>query len=167
MFRELSRINKKISDKECIELLKNEKRGVLSVNGDDGYPYAMPMNHFYNEADGCIYFHSGKSGHRTDSILKSPKASFCVYDKGYKNENEWAYNVKSVIVFGSIEIINDVDTVISITRQLSFKFTDDKEYIEKEIKAYSDKTILLKLTPQNICGKLVKEAQVKKKLIEE
>ncbi len=35
MFRELSRINKKISDKECIELLKNEKRGVLSVNGDD------------------------------------------------------------------------------------------------------------------------------------
>lgn len=158
MFRELSRINKKISNEECIELLKNEKRGVLSVNGDDGYPYAMPMNHFYNEADGCIYFHSGKNGHRTDSIKKSSKASLCIYNEGYKNENEWAYNIKSVIVFGNIEIITDTDTIISITRALSYKFTDDKEYIEKEIKAYSDKTILLKLTPQNICGKLVLEA---------
>lgn len=158
MFRELSRINKKISNEECIELLKNEKRGVLSVNGDDGYPYAMPMNHFYNEADGCIYFHSGKSGHRTDSIKKSSKASFCIYNEGYKNENEWAYNIKSVIVFGNIEIITDTDTIISITRALSYKFTDDKEYIENEIKAYSDKTILLKLTPQNICGKHVLEA---------
>lgn len=158
MFRELSRINKKISNEECIELLKNEKRGVLSVNGDDGYPYAMPMNHFYNEADGCIYFHSGKNGHRTDSIKKSSKASLCIYNEGYKNENEWAYNIKSVIVFGNIEIITDTDTIISITRALSYKFTDDKEYIENEIKAYSDKTILLKLTPQNICGKLVLEA---------
>ena len=49
MFRELRRKNKALSDEECIEILKNERRGVLSVIGDEGYPYGMPMNHYYND----------------------------------------------------------------------------------------------------------------------
>ena len=60
MFRELLRKKQKLTESECIDLLINEKRGVLSVCGDNGYPYGMPMNHFYNESDGCIYFHTGK-----------------------------------------------------------------------------------------------------------
>ena len=59
MCRDISRKNKQLPKEECIELLTIEKRGVLSVNGDDGYPYAMPMNHYYNSEDGCIYFHCG------------------------------------------------------------------------------------------------------------
>ena len=62
MFRELAKQNKKISAEECIEILKNEPRGVLSVLGDDDYPYGVPMDHWYCEEDGCIYFHSGKTG---------------------------------------------------------------------------------------------------------
>ena len=55
MFRELVRKNKQLSKEECIRLLTEETRGVLSVLGDDGYPYGMPMNHFYNPEDGKIY----------------------------------------------------------------------------------------------------------------
>ena len=73
MFRELIRKNKKLPTEECIHILKTEKRGVLSVNGDHGYPYAMPMNHYYNEEDGKIYFHCGKIGHRLDSLKKTTK----------------------------------------------------------------------------------------------
>ena len=102
MFRELTRKNKQISQQECIQILKDETRGVLSVIGDDDYPYGMPMNHWYNEEDGKIYFHSGKIGHRQDALKKHNKVSFCVYDKGYRNEDEWAFKVKSVIVFGKI-----------------------------------------------------------------
>ena len=83
MFREMKRKNKAITKEECIELLKNEKRGVLSVIGDGGYPYGVPMNHFYNEEDGCLYFHTGKGGHRNESLLKNNKASFTVYDSGF------------------------------------------------------------------------------------
>ena len=46
MFRELVRKNKQLSMEDCVLVLKNETRGVLSVQGDDGYPYGMPMNHF-------------------------------------------------------------------------------------------------------------------------
>ena len=54
MFREIVRKKQQIPTAECIEILRTQLRGVLSVNGDDGYPYGMPMNHWYCEADGKI-----------------------------------------------------------------------------------------------------------------
>ena len=46
MFREMNRIKQQLSQEESIAILKQEPRGVLSVNGDDGYPYGMPMDHW-------------------------------------------------------------------------------------------------------------------------
>jgi len=158
MFRELARKNKKISMEECIEVLKSETRGVVSVLGDDDYPYGTPMNHFYNEEDGKIYFHCGKYGHRLDALKKHDKVSFCVFDQGYRNEGEWALNVKSIIVFGKIEILDDWDTIVEITTKLSHKFTQDEAYIEDEIRRAGPRTLLLKLVPEHICGKLVNES---------
>jgi len=156
MFRGLTRTKSELSPDECIRILTEEKRGVLSVIGDMGYPYGMPMNHLYD--DGIIYFHCGKGGHRHDSLLLDNKVSFCVYDKGYRNDGEWALNIKSVIVFGKIDIIDDTDAIIKITEKLSRKFTDDKEYIRREIEGHAHRTLLLRLTPEHICGKLVNEA---------
>ncbi|MBP3324647.1 MAG: pyridoxamine 5'-phosphate oxidase family protein [Clostridia bacterium] len=158
MFREMKRKNKAITKEECIELLKNEKRGVLSVIGDGGYPYGVPMNHFYNEEDGCLYFHTGKGGHRNESLLKNNKASFTVYDSGYKENGDWALHIKSVIVFGEAELIEDAEIIKNITRKLSYKFTSDDAYIDKEIKAFLNETVLLKLYIKHMCGKLVKES---------
>lgn len=158
MFRELLRKNKELPTAECIDLLKNETRGVLSVLGDGDYPYGMPMNHWYNEEDGCIYFHCGKVGHRLEALQKHDKVSFCTYDSGYRNPGEWALNVKSVIVFGRMEIIDDRSQIIEITTKLSHKFTQDEAYIQEEIRQHSSRTLLLKLTPEHICGKHVVEA---------
>ena len=158
MFREMVRKNKQISFEECVEVLKNETRGVLAVLGDNDYPYTTPMNHWYNDEDGNIYFHCGNIGHRLDSLKKHDKVSFCAFDKGTRAEGEWAFKVKSVIVFGRIEIIDDLNTIIDITTKLSHKFTQDDEYIKKEIEQHAHRTLLLKLTPEHICGKLVTEA---------
>lgn len=158
MFRELTRKKQKLSMEECIHILKSEKRGVLSVNGDNGFPYGMPMNHWYNEEDGKIYFHCGKLGHRLDALKKDSKASFCIYDNGYRNPGEWALNIKSVIVFGDMEIVDDIDRIIDITTKLSYKFVNDSEYIKKEIGSYARGTLLLVLTPAHVCGKYVRES---------
>lgn len=158
MFRELARKNKQISDEECLELLTKETRGILSVNGDDGYPYGMPMNHFYNAEDGCIYFHCGRNGHRVDALSKSDKVSFCVCEQGCREDGDWAYNVRSVIVFGRMQIVDDLTEVARIARLLSYKFTQDEKYIQNEIKQYAKATLLLKLIPEHICGKRVKES---------
>lgn len=158
MFRELQRKNKQISMEECIELLKKETRGVLSVLGDGDYPYGMPMNHWYNEEDGKIYFHCGKSGHRLDALRICNKVSFCTYDSGYCEDGGWALHVKSVIVFGTMEIIDDMDTIADIARKLSYKFTQDEEYIRTEIEKYAKATLLLQLTPEHVCGKQITES---------
>ena len=158
MFRELTRKNKAITQEECVELLKTERRGVLSVNGEDGYPYGMPMNHYYHPADGCIYFHCGKSGHRLDALQNSSKVSFCVCEQGTREAGDWALTVRSVVVFGEMEILSAPDLIREITYGLSRKFTDDEGYIQNEIALYGKNTLLLKLTPAHICGKRVKES---------
>lgn len=158
MFRELMRKNKKLSTEECVHILKTAKRGVLSVNGDDGYPYGMPMNHWYSEEDGKIYFHCGVAGHRLDALKRNSKVSFCTYDEGYRNPGEWALNIKSVIVFGTIEIVDELDRIMDITTKLSYKFTQDEAYIRVEIENHAHKTRLLVLTPEHICGKFVQES---------
>jgi len=84
MFRKMRRFKQELSKEECMEILKNEPRGVLSVLGDDGYPYGMPVTHWYNEKNGKIYFHGAKSGHKIDAIKNCDKVSFqCHLDKDY------------------------------------------------------------------------------------
>ena len=158
MFREMARKKQALSQEECIDVLRGELRGVLSVLGDDGYPYGMPLNHYYNEEDGRLYFHSGKRGHKVDAIRRNGKASFCVYDKGFREEGEWALNIRSVIVFGRIEIVGDRDTVYRISEQLSRKFTDDDAYIQSEIEKSGPATLMFALVPEHMTGKLVNES---------
>ena len=158
VFREIARKKQSLSQEQIIEVLNNEKRGVLSVLGDDGYPYGLPINYWYDEESGYLYFHSGKKGHKIDAISRDPKASFCVYDNGYRKEGEWALNVRSVIVFGKLYPVEDLDRAMEICRRLSLKFTSDTEYIEAEIQSFGAATRCYELRPEHITGKLVNEA---------
>lgn len=71
---------------------------------------------------------------------------------------EWALNIRSVIVFGRIEIVEDMDKVIRISRLLSYKFTNDEAYIEHEISNDGPRTLMFALVPEWITGKIVNEA---------
>ncbi len=158
MFREVTRYKQALSKEECMRLLKEEKRGVLAVQGDDGYPYALPINQYYDEKTGNIYFHSGKFGHKMDAIKKCDKASFCVYDQGFLKPGEWPLNIKSVIVFGRIHVIDDKERTADLARKLCYKFIDDEDYIEDQINTLLNVTALIELVPEHITGKLVNES---------
>lgn len=67
MFRELRRKKREISTEAAKQLLKIERRGILAVNGEDGYPYAIPLN-YYNEEQNKIYFHGARAGYKYDMI---------------------------------------------------------------------------------------------------
>ena len=100
MFRELVRKKQQLSSQECSEILLQQTRCVLSVNGDDGYPYGMPMNYFYDEESGHIFMHGGKSGHKIDAIKRDARVSLCVFEQGEKKNDDWFYTVRSVFIFG-------------------------------------------------------------------
>ena len=158
MFRELTKKKQSLSKEKIVEILRTEKRGVMSVLGDDGYPYGVPINYWYNEENGKLYFHSGKTGHKVDAITENEKVSFCVYDSGYRNEGEWALNISSVIVFGRVSVVEDFEQAMEICRSLSLKYTPDTIYIEEEIKKYGKATLCYELCPEHMTGKLVNES---------
>ena len=157
MFRELQRKKQQLSPEECAELLRNTRRGVLSVAGDDGYPYGLPINHWFDPDTGVLYFHSGKTGHKIDAMRRCGKASFCVMDEGVRNPGEWWLIFRSVVVFGQIRFVEDYDEAIDVSRKLSLRFTDDEDYIRQEIERSGPGVLVFALIPEQITGKRVTE----------
>lgn len=158
MFRNMRRFKQQISDEECKRILVKEKRGVLSVLGDDGYPYGMPLNHYYDEKENVIYFHGAKEGHKIDAIKKCDKVSYCVYENGTKKEDHWSLNVRSVICFGKMSIIEDLDKCIEISKNIWWKFGSDEKELEEEINNSSCRVMCLKFEIEHMTGKMVNEA---------
>lgn len=158
MFRDLARKKQALSREDCIGLLKTELRGVLSVLGDEGYPYGVPLNHYYREADGKLYFHGGLQGHRVEALARCDKVSFCVLDPGIRKPGDWALTFRSVIVFGRMAPVEDPALAMEVCRELSRRFTDDEAYIQHEIQHSGPGTLVYALTPEHISGKRVHEA---------
>ena len=127
----MRRFKQELSNEECVGLLTNEMRGVLAVLGDNGYPYTIPMDYVF--VDGKLYFHSALEGHKIDAIKNNSKVSFCVLDAGVKQEGNWCYIFKSVIVFGNIKIIDDLDEKIDKLTHLGNKFFPSTKDTEEEI----------------------------------
>lgn len=153
----MRRFRQQITEEECETILREEPRGVLSMYGEDGYPYAIPINFIYDGRK--IYFHCAKEGHKIDALKKDNRVSFCVYDKGYLKEGKVGLNINSVVIFGKIRFIDDRETVIRETRALGMKYLPE-DLVEKDVKKYAETGTLqiLELTIDHMTGKLVNES---------
>ena len=156
MFRPMRRIKQMLDAEEALDVLKHAKRGVLSVIGDDGWPYGIYLNPHYE--DGKIYFHGAKAGHKVDALRKDARASFTVIDEGMKDEGGWAYTFRSVVVFGRVEFVDDPTVAIDICRRLARRFNPNEADIEDEIRRAGAHVQVFALVPEHITGKRVHEA---------
>ena len=151
----MRRSKQELSKEECIDILTNESRGVLALIGDYEYPYALPMSHAY--IDGKIYFHGAMKGHKMDAIKKFNKVSYCVMDKGVKNPDGWSYTFKSVIVFGKIRTLTDMDEKIDRLTHLGDKFFPTHDQTVSEIERLLDRTAVFEIAIDHMSGKIVEE----------
>jgi hypothetical protein len=154
----MRRLKQALTPEECAEVLRTQPRGVLSLLGDEGYPYGIPMTHWYDGQTGKIYFHCAKSGHKLDALRGCDKVSFCVCDQGFRKPGQWSLNIRSVVVFGRIRLVEDPAQTEKICRTLCQKFTDDTDYPEREWQQAGAAVLCLELTPEHITGKLVNES---------
>lgn len=157
MFRKMRRKKQEISHEECLPILKAERRGVLSVMGDEGYPYAIPMNFYYEEKEEKIYFHCAAEGHKIDAVKKCNKGCFTTWNRGYKEEGDWAFHVTSVIAFGKMKIIDDRSVVMEKLRRLALKYYPTKEEAEEEISKNGAGPQMIVFHIEHLTGKRVKE----------
>lgn len=122
MFRQMRRIKQELPLDEAKKLLKENKRGVLSFNGDDNYPYSLPINYFYDDEENRIYFHGAKMGYKVDCIERNNKSCFVTYGDEELSDNGWSYYLKSVIAFGKIEIVKDQELAARKLSELASRY---------------------------------------------
>ncbi|MBR2390847.1 MAG: pyridoxamine 5'-phosphate oxidase family protein, partial [Mogibacterium sp.] len=105
-----------------------------------------------------IYIHGATFGHRVSAVKKDPKVSYCVFGGEFQKEGDWAKYVKSVIIFGKAELVEDADEIVRISRLLCDKFPCPPEYVEHEIEKDAPRTLVIAINIENMNGKLVHEA---------
>lgn len=104
--KEMRRKDRELSIAEAKEILQNGKFGVLSVMGDDGYPYGVPLH--YVMIDENLYFHSTvEGGYKIACLDRNPKISFTVI------ETKDGVKCKSAIFFGNAIPVSEMrETVL-------------------------------------------------------
>lgn len=157
MFRRMRRLKQEVSQEDCRQILKTEKRGVLSVIGDNGYPYGVPVNFYFDEKDEKVYFHCAKEGHKIDAIKNCNKVCFTVWNNGYKKDGDWAWNVTSVIAMGHAEFINDRNTINEKLRKLALKYYPTEAEVDRGMSTDLNRVQLIALNIEHLSGKLVNE----------
>ncbi len=156
MFPKMRRFKQEIPKEKCIEILKKEPRGVLAMSDIDGYPYALPMDHYYE--DGKLYFHGAKVGTKIDLLKKQNKVSFCVMDSGVQKGNHWSLMIQSVVCFGKVSFIDDEQEAEKIVRRLAAKYNSNQNEIDEEVLRAKARLQVFVLTIESMTGKLVNEA---------
>ena len=121
MERKMRRFRQELSENESLEILKKGKVAAMAVAGDDGYPYAVPLNYVYD--NGFIYLHSASQGHKIDALKRNPKCSLCIIDKNDVIPEKFTSYFRSVIAFGKAEFITAEETKITALRLLCEKYS--------------------------------------------
>ncbi len=152
MFRPIRRKKQSLSEADTIAMLVSGTSGVLAVQGDDGYPYAVPLSYAYE--DGRLYFHSAVAGHKLDAIERGDKASFCVIGADDIVPEEFTTYFRSAIAFGRVKVVTDDDEKRHGLMLLAGKYSPD--YLDDagaEIDGDWERTSVLVLTIEHVTGK--------------
>ena len=157
MFRKIRKVKNELSPDATKEVLKKAPRGVLALHGDDGYPYGLPLNYVYDEENQALYFHGTKTGYKIDCIDKNPKACFTAILEEGISEDGWSKNVSSVITYGLVEEIEDLDFARNAMIKLAGKYYPNKELIDENMKASFKNTKMLAFHITYMTGKKVNE----------
>ena len=156
MFRKMRRFKQELSAEDTIKIFENGSFGTLAVSGDDGYPYAVPLNYVY--ADGKLYFHCAKQGHKLDALQNSPQASFCVVSQDKVVPEKLTTLFESAIAFGRASILGDEDKrrVLELFTQKYFSSNSDEKN-EEEINRHWNTVCLVSLEIEHMSGKAAME----------
>ena len=153
MFRKMRRKNQQLSQEECMDILREGTSGVLSLTGDDGYPYGVPIS-YVSDGD-KLFFHCAKSGHKLDAIRRNPEASFCVIAQDQIVPEKYTTYFRSVIAFGTIRIMEEEQEKRDAIEKLAVKYApeDTEENRQKYIAMEWEPLCMLEMNIAHLSGK--------------
>ncbi|MCF0105861.1 MAG: pyridoxamine 5'-phosphate oxidase family protein [Holdemanella sp.] len=148
MFREMRRNAQQLSFKENEEILKRNQSAVLGVQTENGYPYTVPINYYYEYP--YIYFHCANKGYKLESIKKNSKVSLCIIDQDEIYAEKLATNYKSVILFGKAVLLEDKKEALL---KFGRKYSHDIELIDKDIMESWNRVVCIRIQIEHMTGK--------------
>lgn len=157
MFRPIRKKKNQISDEAAKELLRTSRRGVFAVNGDDDYPYAIPINFLYDEDAQKIYFHGSRAGHKVDSLRACDKVCFTVYGNETIKDEPWAPYMQSVVVFGRCRLLESGEESLVLVKRFAMKYYPDESLVDIEIAEGGKAVQMYEITIEHYSGKEVQE----------
>lgn len=157
MFREVRKKQNEMSLEDTKEILKKSRRGVLAVNGDEGYPYAIPLNYLYDEERGKIYFHGARSGYKVEALRRSDKVCFTVYGDEKIKAEDWAPYVKSAVIFGRCHLLKHNAESLAFLKEFAMKYYPGVDMVMDEINATGSAVQMFEIDIEHISGKEVQE----------
>ena len=161
MFRNMRRKNQQLSDEEAKQILASGQTAVLALHGDGGYPYAVPLNYVY--ADGKIYVHCAKAGHKLDAIRRDSKLSLVVIERDDVVQEELATYYRSVIVFGHARILEDDEEKRHAAELIGLHYYNVPEAVHKEIEATWNALVCIEITIDHMTGKEARGLMLQRK----
>jgi hypothetical protein len=116
---------------EVEEIFKKEQVCTMAMV-DEGMPYAVPMNFGYS--DGFLYFHGAPVGKRIDIFKKNPNVCVSFYSDAVMNLRHekvacsYSMKFRSVLVFGALEEVIDIDEKKDIMNIIMKHYTDRDDF---------------------------------------
>lgn len=158
MMRKMRRFKQQLEDSDALNVLKNGHRGVLSLLGDEGYPYGVPVDYLFGD-DGHIYIHCAGAGHKIDALKKCDKVCFTVIEDQPRQPDDFALYVKSVIVFGRIRMVEDRSVILKNVMALAEHIYPEQieSYYRADLARSGNIVQMLEITPEYVTGKKVHE----------
>ena len=154
MFRPMRRASRAIPEEAAKHLLQQSRRGVLAVNGDNGYPFAIPVNYYYDQEHDKIYFHGAKSGQKVDALKQNDKVCFTAILNSQIIPDKFTAAFESVVAFGKASFIDDGDEKLTALRTFIERFSPDhQEAGERIIHAAYEKTQIIRIDVEQMTGK--------------
>lgn len=151
-FRPMRRRRQQLTRGESETILRWATSGTLAVQGDGGYPYAVPISFVY--ANGRLYFHSALSGHKVDAVRQCDKASFCVIAQDNVVPARYTTEFRSVIAFGRLRIVEDEAEKMLAARLLGEKYNPgQEEALQNEIHKDFHHMLVMRMDIEHLTGK--------------
>ena len=105
MNREMRKKERQASQQAVKEMLLRGTEGTLSMHGDDGYPYGLPVNYIYFHD--AIYIHTLNQGYKIDALKANPKVCFSIIVRSEIIPRLYTARYESIVATGDAEFVEN------------------------------------------------------------
>jgi nitroimidazol reductase NimA-like FMN-containing flavoprotein (pyridoxamine 5'-phosphate oxidase superfamily) len=154
---QMRRTDRLMAEDQTSATLQRGFAGHLATVGEDGHPYCVPL--LYVWMDGRICLHNSRAkGHLRANVDHEARVCFAVDEPGEvfaygRFECDSAVAYRSVIVFGTIEVIEDIATKHRFCEQLMAKYAKPEWDRPKGFFPRLDQITVYAITPERMTGK--------------